>query len=189
MQSRALATNATNSDRLIHARFERDDLVINLQIDADAVTGATLERLSSKGSGDSGSDDRTIKELRSAAELLSLFVKAWDADEPPTPETFETFPVGLLTDLHAFCWGEVCPFKDDLKNLRRYLVTGGEIGEAPDYYNDIKDAKLLGVRPWEINGVPMHWRLKARVVDAAEKQARARIAIKSEIPASYVLET
>ena len=58
---------------------------------------------------------------------------------------------------------------------------------APDYLFDIEDARILGVKPWEIEDVPLHWREKARIVNLAKKQALQDIAAKNDIGATYVL--
>jgi hypothetical protein len=52
----------------------------------------------------------------------------------------------------------------------------------PDYFWDIRDAQLLGIPFTEINDVPLHWRLKARVVDKGIKQARESMARKYNLP-------
>jgi hypothetical protein len=59
---------------------------------------------------------------------------------------------------------------------------------VPGYLEDIEDAKLLGVRPWELADVPMHWRHKARIVSVAKKEALQEIAKKAKIGAVYILE-
>ncbi len=58
----------------------------------------------------------------------------------------------------------------------------------PGYLYDIEDAKLLGVKPWELEDVPMHWRHKARVVSLARKEAILEIAKKSKAMSVYVIE-
>jgi hypothetical protein len=174
--------------RLVEAEFRRDPLVLRLRINPDAVTGADLETLNNHA--DAG-PSRSVTEMRAVSHLLSKLIDDWDADDgAPTPEFLFSLPVGLLTDLYGFCWAEICSFKEDVKNIRRYLLSGGKMKSytPPDYFWDIEDARALGVKPWEIGDVPMHWRYKARVVDAAKKQARVQMAIDGKIPASYQVE-
>lgn len=163
---------------IVSAEFRRDGLRIHLRINRDALTAAQLEALSSSEAG--GDEDatplgRSIKSIVAGAELLSRLIESWDLElGEPTLEMLLDLPVGLLTDLQQFCLDEICGVgRDDLTGLRRYLMTGGLIGHAPEYYWDIHDARLLNMKPWEMAGVPLHWRLKARVVDRAEKQAAA----------------
>lgn len=58
---------------------------------------------------------------------------------------------------------------------------------CPDWYHDIEDARLLGVRPWEIHAVPMYWRQRARVAHFARLEALAQIAADKKIPAVHAI--
>jgi hypothetical protein len=161
---------ATKSDHLIDATFQRGDIVINLSLDPDSITAKELRALDS-------------------INILSRVIRTWDVDDsPPVPEFLNILPIGFLNDLSEFVSAEIFPAKDALMNLRRYLMTGGVIGKAPDYFWDIRDARVLGVPVTEIHTVPMHWRMKARVVDAAEKQARRSIANKNKAMLAYIPE-
>jgi hypothetical protein len=53
-------------------------------------------------------------------------------------------------------------------------------GEIPEWYLQYKDAQLLGVPPWQLDGIEPttvdldvieFWRLKARIAQAAESKA------------------
>lgn len=67
-------------------------------------------------------------------------------------------------------------------------MTGGAMGACPDWYHDIEDARLLGVRPWEIHTVPMYWRQRARVAHFARLEALAQIAADKKILTVHAIE-
>lgn len=73
--------------------------------------------------------------------------------------------------------GGVPPKVSDRRAIRRFLSKGVVLTDepVPDYYDDFEDAKLLGIPIWELENVPMHWRLKARTVNVAKKEARIQI--------------
>ena len=173
MQVANVQTPESSTTRLLAAEYSRGDLLINLTLDPDALTGTDLERIATPPTNRSGLA-RSLSELRAGAEVLAKIIKDWDAeDSEPTPEFLFSLPVPLISDLTKFCIAEICNYSEDLTQLRRYLLTGGVIGKAPEYYWEIHDAKLLGLKPWEIGEVPMHWRVKARIVEKAERQASA----------------
>ncbi len=58
----------------------------------------------------------------------------------------------------------------------------------PDYFEEIEDAQLLGIKPWELDEVPLLWRLRARAVNQAKKEARFAIAKNAKATAVYVVE-
>jgi hypothetical protein len=82
-----------------------------------------------------------------------------------------------------------CPKEEDRVNIRRYFSLGGilESDPPPDWANDIEDAKLLGVKPWEIDEVPIHWRRKARTFNLARQQAYEDIAKRSNASSVFVV--
>lgn len=66
-------------------------------------------------------------------------------------------------------------------------MTGGAMGACPDWYQEIEDARLLGVRPWEIRAVPLFWRQRARVAHFARLEALAQIAADKKIFAVHAI--
>ena len=58
----------------------------------------------------------------------------------------------------------------------------------PDYLFEIEDAKILGVRPWELEDVPLFWRKQARTVRLARIEAIQEIAKKNKIKAVFLLD-
>ena len=59
------------------------------------------------------------------------------------------------------------------------------MGACPEWFDDIEDARLLGVRPWELRTVPMYWRKRARIAHAAKLEALAQLAADKKILAVY----
>lgn len=64
-------------------------------------------------------------------------------------------------------------------------MTGGAMGACPNWYHDIEDARLLGVKPWEIHAVPLFWRQRARAAHYARLEALAQLAADKKVPAVY----
>lgn len=51
------------------------------------------------------------------------------------------------------------------------MVSGGQVGEALDWYVLIRAARYLGVPPWELLGRPVFWRDIAIMSESAELEA------------------
>ncbi len=46
---------------------------------------------------------------------------------------------------------------------------------VPEYFETFELAMILGVKPWEVEEIPLHWREKAQTVYLAKKEARVEI--------------
>ena len=55
--------------------------------------------------------------------------------------------------------------------MRRWLLTDGQLGEPPPYYELMKAARWMGVPPWELARQPIFWRVWARTIEIAEAEA------------------
>lgn len=62
-----------------------------------------------------------------------------------------------------------------ITNLRRWMVTGGNIGHMPWWYPLIRAARYLRVAPWDLAKQPVVWRTWALQAEASELGAQAEI--------------
>lgn len=69
------------------------------------------------------------------------------------------------------------PKSHDRRAIRRYLAAGVELSyePVPEYLETFQLAEILGVKPWEVESVPEHWREKAKTVYLGRKEARFEI--------------
>ena len=52
-------------------------------------------------------------------------------------------------------------------------MTGGQIGECPDWYPILRAARYLGVPPWVLMEQPIVWQHWALIAAAAEEESAA----------------
>lgn len=64
---------------------------------------------------------------------------------------------------------------DVIMNLRRWMVSGGNIGHMPWWYPLIRAARYLGVAPWDLAKQPAVWRIWALQAEASELGAQAEL--------------
>jgi len=55
--------------------------------------------------------------------------------------------------------------------LKRWLISGGEVGECPEWYMLLRAARYLHIAPWELMKMPVVWRDMALTAESAEIEA------------------
>ncbi len=61
-----------------------------------------------------------------------------------------------------------------MKLLKRYLMTGGQLGEVPLWYRIIRSARYLKVAPWELASHSAFWLHAAESAQAVEAAVQNR---------------
>ena len=103
------------SEKPVKGAFERDGEVLNITVNANALTGKRIGELNDEAAAKitviTGMQQQTAESMI-LAKMLSLLIVEWDAkDAKPTFEFFQTLPLGLAYELLEFCTGLLNPKK------------------------------------------------------------------------------
>jgi len=94
--------------KLVDDTFSRGGQDLNLTVDVNAATGASMEKIDTEvkaelGSGLNTGINHNVAQMKALSRMLSKSITKWDCEDgPPEYEFFMTLPVGLLTDLATF---------------------------------------------------------------------------------------
>lgn len=113
-------------------------------------------------------------------------VSAWgllgddDAEYPRTDDALRDVPLGLLRSVYQAICDDITGDEFVVRDLRRALVTGGNIGRMPWWYPLMRSAKYQGVAAWELARQPRVWTTWGLQAEAAEIGAQNELAERAQ---------
>lgn len=129
---------------------------------------------------DAESTDPSRAYVRAMVDSWGLVLDERDEEYPRTEDRLRELPVSLVDGVAQAMFDDLDGEEFVIRDLRRWILSGGNIGQCPWWYPLFRAARYLGVDPWDLADKPSVWRTWALQSEAAELGARSEMIKRQE---------